>query len=282
MQHLPILSPHELLDATFRERWRRGWAAVAPQLEQYVDQQRWPSGLFLPEDLRNHAARRIRPPPWFPHWGFTVLMIVIGTLFRFVCATLMDISSLDMSEDSPTVCGYGRFPNFACMPCSVFVVCGISMVTLVVYGVLISNKQVQEHVNALYVFYALDHADPSMPPDLMCHFELSRGLHQPKPMQITVFANGECLVLPSSLLGPRLSTIGDAAASSGTEAASQHACRRQQPSSTAAETAQPDVAVQMKPLAGKLRSSSDRKLPDAGDGENAPLVGESAMRPRRG
>ena len=250
---------------------------MAPELEQYVNKQRWPSGLFLPEDLRYHAARRIRHPPWFPHCGFAVVMMVIGTLLHFFCVGIMIDSSFDTREDSPGVCGDERDPNFACRPCIVFVACVISMVTLVVYGILRINKQVQEHVNALYVFYALDHADPSMPPDLMCDFELSTGLNQPKPMQITVFANGTFLVLPSSLMGPRMSTIGNATASSGTAAACQHACRCQQPSSTAAETAQPDVAVPTKTVAGKLRSSRDRKLPDAGDGEKAPLLADSAV-----
>ena len=59
MRHLA--TPQELLEATFRERWRQGWAAVAPELEPYLDPQRRPSGLPIPEVLCANAACRIRP-----------------------------------------------------------------------------------------------------------------------------------------------------------------------------------------------------------------------------
>ena len=46
-----LLTPHQLLEATLRERRRRGWAAVALELEPFLDAEWWPSGLPLPEDF---------------------------------------------------------------------------------------------------------------------------------------------------------------------------------------------------------------------------------------
>ena len=42
-------------------------------------------------------------------------------------------------------------------------VCVMSVWALLAYGFLGSNKAVQNHVNCLYVLYALDHTDPAMP-----------------------------------------------------------------------------------------------------------------------
>ena len=284
MQHLAIASPHELLDATFRERRRRGWAAVAPELEPYVNKQRWPSGLFLPEDLRNHAARRIRHPPWFPQWGFAVLMIAVGAWCHIICMAIATDVNVDDITVSPGACGTEDDPNIACQPCVLATACVISMVTLVVYGILRINKQVQEHVNALYVFYALDLADPSMPPDLMCDITLSRGFGKLQPMRVTVFADGTFDVVPNSLLGPRRDAGDAAAASSDTRAFGQHACecrhcqcKCQQLSSIAPQKANPGGAVEMKLRGGKLPSSSGRKLPASSEGEKDRLLGDSAV-----
>ena len=192
MKHLA--SPHELLEATFRERRRRGWAAVAPELEPYVDAQRWPSGLPLPEDLRTQVTGRTCPPPWFPHLSFAVSMPIVGAWLHFLCASLTTRPRwTDMHDDydfpRPWTCGYRDRPNLACQPCIVLALLVISAVSLLQYGILRRNKAVREHVNCLYVLYAIARTDPAMPHELIFDHVIWRGMFK-GPMKVSVFADG--------------------------------------------------------------------------------------------
>ena len=164
----------ELFEATLRER-RRGWEAVASELEPYLDTQRWPSGLPLPVDLCTHAARRIRPPPWFPHWQFAAGMVALYVFLSVPCfmGLLWLLPFLDQSpqaEEMIHTCGscegFGIF--LTCWPCMLLDTCVVLLLYLLVYRVIrVKNKALQRHVDCLYLLYVLDRADPSAPHELV-------------------------------------------------------------------------------------------------------------------
>ena len=154
------------------------WAAVAPELEPYLNAQPWPSGLPLPVGLRTHAARRLRPPPWLPHWHFAAWVLFYGMLFYSKCLSvvLWASAAADSSEGPDTwTCthsaGVSSNGDYACWVCNAMTVCGTLLLSLLVYGVFrVKNEQVQQHVNCLYALYTLDRADPSAPHELVCDF----------------------------------------------------------------------------------------------------------------
>ena len=190
MQHLA--TPHELLEATFRERSRRGWAAVAPELEPYLCAQRWPSGLPLPDDLRTHIGRRIRPPQWLPDARFCLWMLALLAYVQFVCVAMVTPPRPFEDDGSATaICGFDEDPNFACRPCIMLGMLLVAVLILVLYGILRKNQAVPQHVNCLYVLYALERTDPTAPRELICHFTLSRERgFVPTKVNISVFADG--------------------------------------------------------------------------------------------
>ena len=190
MQHLA--TPQELLEATFSERCRRGWAAVAPELEPYVGAQRWPSGLPLPDDLRCHIGRRIRPPQWLADASFCLWMLALLTYFQFMCAVVATTPPPFEDHGSAiAMCGFSYDANFACLPCLALGMLAIAVLVLVFYGILRKNQAVPQHVNSLYVLYALERTDPTSPHELICHFTLSRARgFVPTKVNVSVFADG--------------------------------------------------------------------------------------------
>ena len=68
-------------------------------------------------------------------------------------------------------------------------VCVMSVWALLAYGFLGSNKAVQNHVNCLYVLYALERLDPGMPRALIFEFRLHRGADKGQ-MKVRVFTDG--------------------------------------------------------------------------------------------
>ena len=110
-QHL--LTSKELLEATYQERRRRGWAAVAPELEPYLDTQRWPSGVPLSEDFRPHVARGTRMPPWMPQRGVAVWMLFLGVCAYPLCCRWLEWSK--RGSHGPCMACYGHmYHNSAC------------------------------------------------------------------------------------------------------------------------------------------------------------------------
>lgn len=201
MAHLPL--PSDLLEATLRERGRRGWAAVAPELEPYLDTRRWPSGAPLLTDIATHLRRRTRMAPWVPHIAYLLFAVPFAVVPYLFCTffayngspMLADVwPSLDDNPlcASPNRTGYwgSTTVNFYCPPCIGLMVALFAVITVIVYGVFRLNKQVEQHVNCLYMMYALAHSTPSMPHDAMHHFSLTPSLFTTRSLEVTVFADG--------------------------------------------------------------------------------------------
>ena len=55
----------------------------------------------------------------------------------------------------------------------------------------VANQAVPQHVNCVYVLYALERTDPSAPRELICHFSLSRARCLVSSLvKVSVFADG--------------------------------------------------------------------------------------------
>ena len=228
MATIQLASPHELLEATFRERRRRGWDAVAPELEPHLDAQRWPNGVPLSEDFRPHVARHTRLPRWMPDLRFAVWMLVLGACVFYGCSG----PSFLHTSTNLTCMEYGGYTYInACRLCMLFAVCVVSVWTLLAYVCLGGNKAVQRHVNSLYVLYALGRTDPSLPRALIYDVDLRPGAMKAL-MNIRVFADGTFdmrkKVLVHHQLTPQESNVGCGSYIGHTSGAlHQHACNAQ-------------------------------------------------------
>ena len=179
----------ELLKATFRERRRRGWMFVAPQLEPYVGAQRWPSGTPLPDDLRSHVARRTRSPPWCPNWKYSLSCIAFALFGYIMCAGVMETYVIKTAEFNPWTCD-----GNICRTCMYVDAGFIAVLTLVLFGIVRANKAVQHHVDCLYVLYAISRAgtsDSMHVSDVMIHDVcVPRARCRPGRVRIRVWEDG--------------------------------------------------------------------------------------------
>ena len=284
MQHLP--SPHQLLEATNRERWRRGWAAVAPELEPYLDTQRWPSGHLLPDRFRVLVARRTRHPPWLPEhpWPYAMCLLLPGVAMQWLCIQLelndtMRVSNGDWGPH-PLTCANSitGHVEFACRPCIEMVAFLLSLVSLWLFAVLRVNRSVQLHVNCLYVLYALDNSDAYAPPDLMHSVRLPYPCTR-QPELVCVYADGSFDMGPATGGDPDRQATADGR-SSGTVERRQDTfiCQRCQCHYQQADL-DSDEASNCELTAGNKLSCNERKPASAaaGDGEKDCLLGDSAV-----
>ena len=164
------------------------------------------------------------------------------------------------------MCGFNDDPNYACRPCIMLGLLVVSVATLIPYGILRRNRAVPQHVNSLYVLYALEHTDPNAPRELICNFMRWRRVGTALST-VSMNADG------SYAMGGRVFAAQQGQHTSSHAHSQPHSLQQRQPEGNPAAAA----GEQITPGTDDTSSAETPTPPAAADDTKSPLLTDSLV-----